>query len=183
VKDIMQFVPWQYVADWKCISCGDCCRLYSVVIDFKEWLGIIKNYGVEQTASGLNKLFINRKNDGSCAFLNNGAKTCLCGLQHMKPKACQLWPFKVLSKPQYGYPAEALYLYRGEPLFVYADSMCRGLRLGRPIYEFVNYTVQEFVEIAAGIRSNQFRTTSGIGFSQPFSGFRTIRGTGRLRGL
>jgi Fe-S-cluster containining protein len=168
----MQFIPWQYIADWRCISCGDCCRLYSVVIDFREWLGIIKNYGVEHTASGLNKLYINRKSDGSCTFLNNGSSICLCGLQHMKPRACQLWPFKVLSRPQYGYPGEALYFYRGKQLFVYADPMCRGLRLGRPTFEFANYTLQEFVEIAAGIRSNQIRTTTAIGFPQPSLGFR-----------
>jgi len=162
----MQFIPWQYVANWKCISCGDCCRLYSVVIDFSEWLGIIKNYGVEHTVSGLNKLFIKRKSDGSCTFLNNGSRICLCELQKMKPRACQLWPFKVLSRPQYGYPGEALYFYRGNQLFVYADPMCRGLRLGRPTFEFANYTLQEFVEIAAGIRSNQLRTTAGSGFPQ-----------------
>jgi Fe-S-cluster containining protein len=168
----MQFIPWQYVADWKCTSCGDCCRLYSVVIDFREWLGIIKNYGVEHTASSLNKLFICRKSDGACTFLNNGSNFCLCGLQHMKPRACQLWPFKVLPRPQYGYPAEAMYLYGGKPLFVYADPMCRGLRLGRPTFEFANYTVGEFVEIAAGVRSNQFRTTACRGLSQPSIGFR-----------
>jgi Fe-S-cluster containining protein len=174
----MQFVPWQYIADWKCISCGDCCRLYSVVIDFREWLGIIKSYGVEHTVSGLNKLFVGRKSDGSCDFLNNGSNICLCGLQHMKPRACQLWPFKVLSRPQYGYPSEALYLYRGKPVFVYADPACKGLRLGRPTLEFANYTVQEFVEIAAGIRSKQFRTTAGIGFSQRSMGSRISQGSG-----
>jgi len=176
----MQFIPWQYIADWKCISCGDCCRLYSVVIDFREWLGIIKNYGVQCTASGVNKLFIGRKSDGSCTFLNNGSNFCLCGLQHMKPRACQLWPFKVLSRPQFGYTSEALYLFRGKPVFVYADPMCTGLRLGKPTFEFANYIVKEFVEIAAGIRSNQFRTTAGIGFSQTSMGFRVLHNNGYL---
>jgi Fe-S-cluster containining protein len=176
----MQFIPWQYVANWKCISCGDCCRLYSVVIDFREWLGIIKNYGVEHTVSGLNKLFINRKSDGSCTFLNNGSSICLCGLQHMKPRACQLWPFKVLSRPKFGYTNEALYLFRRKPVFVYADPMCTGLRLGKPTSEFANYIVKEFVEIAAGIRSNQFRTTAGIGFSQTSMGFRVSHDNGYL---
>jgi Fe-S-cluster containining protein len=176
----MQFIPWQNIADWKCTSCGDCCRIYSVVIDFREWLGIIKNYGVEHTASGLSKLLIRRKSDGSCVFLNNGSNVCLCGLQHMKPRACQLWPFKVLSRPQFGYPNEALYSYRGKPLFVYADPACEGIRLGRPTLEFANYTVEEFVEIAAGIRSYQFRTTAGTGFSQPFMNFRILPNSGYL---
>ncbi len=163
----MQYVPWRFIADWRCTSCGDCCRLYSVVIDFGEWLRIIKNYGVEYTASGLSKLFINRRGDGSCSFLNNGSDIGLCQLQHMKPKACQIWPFKVLSSPLFGYPRESLYLYRGKSLFVYADPMCKGLRLGRPNFEFAKYTLEEFVEIAAGIRSNQFRTTACNRFPQP----------------
>ena len=167
----MHFIPWRYIADWKCVLCGDCCRLYSVVIDFREWLGIVKNYGVEHTVSGLNKLYINRKSDGSCAFLNNGSNICLCGLQYMKPRACQLWPFKVLSRPEFGYPSEASYPYRGKQVFVYADPMCRGLRLGRPTVEFANHTVKEFVEISAAIRSNQFRSTARIGFSNPFNRF------------
>jgi len=174
----MQYIPWKYIADWKCTSCGDCCRLYSVVIDFREWLGIIKNYGVEHTASGLSNLFINRKSDGSCVFLNNGSNIGLCGLQHMKPKACQLWPFKVLPRPQFGHSSEASYVYRGRPLFVYADPMCRGLRLGRPTFEFANYTVGEFVEIAAGIRSNQLRTTAGIRYSQTSRRLEFTRGNG-----
>ena len=174
----MQYVPWQYVADWRCISCGDCCRLYSVVIDFEEWFRIIKNYGVEYTASGMSKLFINRRSDGSCTFLNNGSNVGLCRLQHMKPKACQIWPFKVLSRPQFGYPSEALYFYRGKPLFVYADPMCKGLRLGKPTLEFANYTVEEFVEIAAGIRRNQFRTTAGMRLPQSFTTLGAMRSTG-----
>jgi Fe-S-cluster containining protein len=96
----MQFVPWQYIADWKCGACGLCCRAYSVVLNFQEWLRIIKNYGVETTTSGLNKLFIKKKSDGSCAFLYNPSNTYVCGLQHMKPKACKLWPFKILGKPE-----------------------------------------------------------------------------------
>jgi len=168
----MPFVPWQCVADWKCISCGDCCKLYSVVIDFGEWLGIIKNFGVQSTVSGLDKLFISRRSDGSCTFLNNGSNICLCGLQHMKPRACQLWPFKVLSYPQYGYANEAVYLFHEKPVFVYVDPMCKGLRLGRPTHVFANYTMPEFVEIAAGVRSYQFRSTAGIGFSRQSTGFR-----------
>jgi Fe-S-cluster containining protein len=155
----MQFIPWQQISDWRCVSCGNCCKEYSVVIDFREWLGIVKTYGVEFTASTLSKFFVKREKDGSCAFLNNGSRTCSCGLQHMKPRACQLWPFKVCSGPVYGFQNEALYLYRDKPVFIYADHNCRGLTFGRPTAEFFNLKLAEFVEIAAGIRSRQLRTT------------------------
>lgn len=176
----MQYIPWQYISDWKCISCGDCCRLYSVVIDFTEWLGIIKNYGVEHTVSGLDKLYICRRNDGSCSFLNNNSNVSFCGLQFMKPRACKIWPFKVLSKPQHGYPSESLYVYRGKQLFLYADPMCRGLRLGKPTFEFANFTLAEFVEIAAQIRHNQLRTTAHVDFPRLSLRFRLDSSANRL---
>lgn len=168
----MQFVPWRYVADWSCIACGECCKLYSVVLNLQEWLSIVKNYGVEQTVSGLNKLYLKRKGDGSCSFLYGVPDMHLCGLQHMKPCACKLWPFKILTIPKYGYANEAGYNYGGNRIFVYADSACVGLRYGAPTWEFAYYTVREFVEIAMGLRSNQYKTTANVGFSQPFARFR-----------
>lgn len=156
----MQFVPWRCLADWKCIACGDCCRLYSVVINFHEWLSIVKSFGVEQTASGLDKLFIKRRGDGSCAFLNSFSGACSCGIQYMKPKACQVWPFKILAQPRFGYPNDAVYHYGRDSVFIYADPMCNGLRYGMPTWEFASHTLKEFVEIAMGLRTSQYKTTA-----------------------
>lgn len=162
----MLFVPWQRIADWKCTACGLCCRAYSVVLNFQEWLNIVKNYGVDKTVSGLDKLFIKRRSDGSCIFLYKFSNMYLCGIQHMKPKACKLWPFRVLSKPKFGYADEAAYRYRGNRLYVYADPMCPGIRYGKPTYEFANSTLREFVEIALGVRRTQYKTTADLGFLQ-----------------
>jgi Fe-S-cluster containining protein len=164
----MEYIPWRRIADWRCLSCGDCCKLYSVVINFHEWLRIVKNYGVEHTASGLDKLFLSRRNDGSCAFLGWNGGAYLCQLQHMKPRACQLWPFKVLSKPEFGYSNEALYSYGENRVYVYADPMCNGLRFGQPSLEFCRFTLREFVELAAGIRNRQIKTTSSLRFNMPY---------------
>jgi len=168
----MLFVPWRYIADWKCIACGKCCTFYSVVLSFPEWLKIVKNYGVDKTVSGLNKLFIKRRNDGSCVFLYHLSNTYLCGLQQMKPKACKLWPFKVLSKPKYGHVDEAVYYYGGGRFFIYADSNCSGLSYGKPTEKFAKYTLNEFVEIALGRRKDQYKTTADIRFPQIYTGFR-----------
>jgi len=89
----------------------------------------------------------------------------------MKPRACQLWPFKVLSRPEFGYPNEALYSYGECKVYVYADPMCNGLRLGHPSLEFGNFTMREFVELAAGIRDRQVKTTSSLGYNRPYSIF------------
>ena len=162
----MQFVPWQNVADWHCKACGYCCKLYSVVIGFPEWLNISKSFGVETTVTGLDRFYIKRTNDGSCRFLCNKSNNYYCGLQCMKPEACKIWPFKVLAEPKYGEPNQAVFVYMGTKLYVYADAMCNGLRYGTPTWDFRYKTVKEFAELALGIRQLQYKTTRGAGNAQ-----------------
>ncbi len=71
-----------------------------------------KTFGVRNHSAGLDRFFIKRASDGSCAFLCNDANNYYCGLQNMKPEACKIWPFKVLSEPKYGEPNQAAYDYR-----------------------------------------------------------------------
>jgi Fe-S-cluster containining protein len=155
----MQFVPWQSVADWRCKTCGYCCKLYSVVLDFTEWLKITKTFGVETTVAGLDRFYIKRVSDGSCAFLCGNANNYFCGLQKMKPEACKLWPFKVLSEPKYGQENLAAYDYGGMRLYIYADTMCSGLHCGTPTWDFQHATLREFTELALGFRQVQYKTT------------------------
>ncbi|MEM3627299.1 MAG: YkgJ family cysteine cluster protein [Candidatus Bathyarchaeia archaeon] len=162
----MLSVPWRYIADWKCNACGLCCKAYSVVLNFQEWLKIVNNYGVEKTVAGLDRLYLKRRSDGSCIFLYKFSDMYLCGLQHMKPMACKLWPFKILSRPEYAHAREAAYNYGGKTMFVYADSTCRGLSYGVPTWEFTNQTLREFVEIAIGICREQYKSTANVLFPQ-----------------
>jgi Fe-S-cluster containining protein len=158
----MQFVPWQTVADWRCRGCGYCCKLYGVVLGFHEWLNLTKTFGAETTVTELDRFYIKRCSDGSCAFLCSKNLNYFCGLQSMKPNACKIWPFKVLAEPKYGEPKQAEYQYMGHTLYVYADTMCNGLRYGSPTWEFQNNTVKEFTELALGQRENQYKTTRSI---------------------
>jgi Fe-S-cluster containining protein len=158
----MEFIPWQDIADWKCTACGYCCKLYSVVLGFPEWLRIIRTFGVATTVAGLDKLYIKRVSDGSCTFLCHFANGYYCGLQHMKPDACKLWPFKVLSEPKYGQADRAVYGFDGRRLYVYADTLCSGLRYGSPTWEFGSSTLREFVELALGLRQVQSKTTCDL---------------------
>ncbi|MCW4045690.1 MAG: YkgJ family cysteine cluster protein [Candidatus Bathyarchaeota archaeon] len=158
----MQFVPWQNISDWNCTACGYCCKLYSVVLNFPEWLRLVKTFGAETTVAGLNRFYIKRADDGACTFLCHFGGSYLCGLQHMKPVACKLWPFKILSEPKYGHASRAQFNYRSRTLFVYADSMCSGLRYGAPTWEFTFSTLREFADIALGMRQAQCKTTSNL---------------------
>ena len=158
----MQFVPWRNIADWRCKACGYCCKLYSVVLSFPEWLRLTKTFGVETTASSIDRFYIKRFGDGSCTFLCNDANSYYCGLQSMKPNACKIWPFKVVTEPKYGEPNQAAYDYQGTRLYVYGDAMCSGLRYGAPTWDFEHVTVREFTEIAIGLREAQRKSTRRI---------------------
>jgi Fe-S-cluster containining protein len=145
-----------------------------VVINFHEWLKIVKNYGVEHTASGLDKLFIKRKGDGSCAFLNSFSDMYVCRIQYMKPRACQIWPFKILSQPKFGQANEATYRFGEDSVFIYADSTCNGLKYGIPTREFANLTLREFVEIAMGFRNDQHKTTANVYSREPYANYGSL---------
>jgi len=155
----MQFVPWRNIADWHCKACGVCCKLYSVVLGFPEWLTLSKSFGVEKTVADLDRFYIKRAGDGSCAFLCNDANCYFCGLQNMKPEACKIWPFKVLHEPRYGESNQAAYDYGGLRLYVYADTTCSGLVYGAPKWDFQHSKVREFAELALGLRDVQHKTT------------------------
>ena len=127
-------------------------------------MSITKTFGNETTVSGLDRFYIKRASDGSCAFLCNDSNNYHCGLQNAKPEACKIWPFKVLSEPKYGEPNQALYEYGGIRLYIYGDRMCCGLRLGTPTWDFRFKTIKEFTEISLGIRQVQYKTTRPMAF-------------------
>ncbi len=158
----MNPIPWRYVESWDCVTCGICCKGYHVVLGLNEWVNIIRLYGVGATQPSVSKFYLGKKGDGTCAFLTRLYDTWLCGLQFMKPKACKLWPFKVLTRPKFGRLNDAGYRYKDRDLFVYADPACMGIRWGKPTQGFIYKTIPELVEIALGLREKQHYSTSSI---------------------
>lgn len=158
----MMPVPWRYVESWGCIACGLCCKGFDVVLNFQEWVKIIREYGVGVTSPSINRFYLKKKSDGTCVFLSNFYGKGFCGLQNMKPLSCKLWPFKISDKPKYGRPNEAFYDYRGRKLFIYVDPSCVGIRWGNPTRDFMNTTLSEFIELSLGLREKQFYSTSPL---------------------
>lgn len=158
----VSLLPWRHVNSWVCTACGECCRGFKVVLKPEEWLTIVEKYGIDVTEVGSNKLYLKRRADGSCIFLYRWGKFWLCGLQQMKPKACKLWPFKILSWPKYGNARKAAYRYMGRILYVYVDPFCPGVKVGVPSKNFVNKVLPEFIEIALGLRTGQEHSTSKL---------------------
>jgi len=159
----MKPIPWRHINSWNCIACGLCCRGYDVVLKYPEWVRIIQTYGIGVTRPGINRFYLGKNASGSCLFLYKFFDRWLCGLQHTKPKACKLWPFKVSSHPKYGRPDQASYEYMNREFFLYVDPGCPGLRFGRnPSNQLVSGIIPEVVEIAVGLREEQFYSTSKI---------------------
>lgn len=161
-------VPWRYVNSWHCSACGLCCKGYSVVLNFVEWMNVVKNYGVNFTSPGISKFYLKHRSDGSCAFLYSYYGKGFCSLQHMKPRACKLWPFKILPRPKYGRANEAVYNYAGKSFFIYADPTCRGLTWGTPTNSFLKTTLAEFLNLALGFREKQVYSTSQIAYNPQY---------------
>ncbi len=162
----VQFVPWRQISRWQCSGCRRCCKDYSIVLNFPEWLTITQRFGAQTTIASLDKLFLKRLDDGSCPFLCNFSGTYLCSLQNMKPNACKVWPFKVLEEPKLGEPKQAAFDFAGNKLYIYADRSCCGLKYGTPTWEFSSLTLKEFASIALGIcdlQHNSTRNSSGYG--------------------
>ena len=155
-------LPWSYIHSWRCTGCGICCIRYHVVLKFDEWLRIIKMFGVGVTGSGLNKLYLGKKPDGSCIFLTKSNGIYFCALQNMKPLACKLWPFKIMSRPKYGKSREAAFNYNGQRFYVYVDPSCPEIRWGKPTPLLVQKVIPEFIEIALGIREKQIYSTGTL---------------------
>ena len=155
-------VPWRYVASWQCTTCGLCCRTYNVVLNYGEWLNIVRKFGVEYTSCDLSRLYLRRKPSGACVFLYRFGNKWLCGLQDMKPRACKLWPFKIYTKPRFGRAREAFYEYAGHRLFVYVDPNCLGIRWGEPTNHFAGDVLPEFVEIWMGRHVGQKFSTGKV---------------------
>jgi Fe-S-cluster containining protein len=168
----MMPIPWRYVESWNCIACGICCKGYQVVLGFNEWVNLVRTYGVGVTHPGIDKFYLGKKGDGTCLFLYKFFDTWLCGLQDTKPKACKLWPFKILSKPEFGRSNEAVYKYGNRNFFVYVDPSCIGMRWGKPTPEFTYRTLTELVEIATGLREKQYYSTSRISYRPQYFGVR-----------
>jgi Fe-S-cluster containining protein len=161
----MRFVPWRQISSWRCTACGNCCRDYSVVLNFPEWMRIVQTFGAQSTVTGFDKLFLKRASDGTCVFLCRFAGTYLCSLQNMKPEACKIWPFKVLAEPKFGEAKDAAFDFAGKKLYVYADANCAGLHYGAPSWDFASVTLPEFAAIALGACGAQRSSTRDSSFS------------------
>jgi Fe-S-cluster containining protein len=152
-------VPWKYIESWNCRACGECCKPFTVILTLPEWLNITRLYGLGVTQPGINGFYLKKNAANRCVFQYKLLDKWLCGIQHIKPMACKLWPFKICENPKYGRRKEASYIYQGREFFIYADTLCHGLKLGNPSRHFIQKILPEFIEISLGLRKEQHYST------------------------
>jgi Fe-S-cluster containining protein len=156
-------IPWSRVKSWRCLGCGDCCKL-TVQLMIKEWLNITRTYGYGIVKPSLTGLYLRKTIDGLCPFLIRSARRRFCSIQSMKPIACKIWPFKILSEPKYGKPREAYLKYRNRAFYIYVNPQCHGFVLGKPNPLFINKILSEFIDIRLGLQREPFYSTSNLAY-------------------
>jgi len=133
-------VPWKRVNSWHCSACGKCCMQYKVRLNFYEYL-ILKHTGYIEEKAG--KYYI-KKIGKKCPFQIGR----LCSLHGKnKPLACRIYPFVILRKGE----EEAYYEYMNEALYVYVETACPNIKLGK-YNEKMEKMIKEAVEIYFGLR-------------------------------
>ena len=153
----MQYIPWQNVADWHCKACGYCCKLYSVVLGFPEWLRLPKRLAPKPLWRGW-IVRHKRCSDGSCAFRCKNSHNYFCGLQNMKPKHAKSGRLKCLLNPNTGPNKPNSTTWATNSTFMPTPCVAAcGMesQYGSSVFS----TVKEFVELALGIRGMQYKWT------------------------
>lgn len=155
----MKFIPWRRVKSWQCLGCGDCCR-YTVQLSVKDWVNITRTYGYGMAIQSIGGFYIRKTVDGLCPFLIKSRHRHFCSIQHMKPIACEIWPFKILIEPKYGHSNEAYFTIRNQDFYIYVNPHCHGIVWGKPNTSFINQTLTEFINIRLGFQRKQHYSTS-----------------------
>ncbi len=163
ILDIMGdrgLVPWSQVNSWACVACGKCCVGYRVPLKADEYARVSHLYGYSVIEFGLGKVFLKHGEGNRCVFQHPSMGRWVCSLQALKPLACKLFPFRVLSKPVYSRGDGSAYKYQGTTFHVYLDPDCDGVRAGTPSNRFLYQILPEVIQIGIGQRYKQRFTTS-----------------------
>ena len=154
----MKVIPWSEVETWRCCGYGECCKPYTVPLSTWEWTRITQTYGISVTEISVDGLFLKKK-QGRCIFQYMQGGKWLCAIQHLKPLACRLWPFKIFRRPKYGRAEKAALESGGRRMFVYVDPLCPTLKLGEPSEEFLKNILPEFINISLSTYEEQYYST------------------------
>jgi Fe-S-cluster containining protein len=88
---------------------------------------ISKIYGTSCLKIEINEVYFVKRPDGRCIFQVPKTDHWICGIQKNKPMVCRVWPFIVMTNPEYGYPELSLFTKNRTNYYIYIDSKCKGI--------------------------------------------------------
>ncbi|MEM2082571.1 MAG: YkgJ family cysteine cluster protein [Candidatus Bathyarchaeia archaeon] len=157
-----RLLPWKKVRDWFCSACGECCKHFEVQLSPYE-LARISSFGAaSRIRFEHGRIYLSKRQDGRCAFQEWAMGLWICSLADRKPTLCKLWPFHVFNRPSYGRGEQAEYGYEGRRLYIYVNSHCPNVTLGRPTERLTTLVLPEVLDIALGKSSSQRYSTSWL---------------------
>lgn len=159
-------IPWRKVSFWRCSACGECCKKFYVPLTMFEYVEIASIFGKNVIELDLGKAYL-RKNalTKRCIFQKFKNGKWICGIQEVKPIACKLWPFIVLTKPKQKND-EALFDYKGETIYIYVDKRCPEVKIGNPTNYLINKVLPEIVNLSFNNKTKQVYSTSFLFIQQ-----------------
>lgn len=145
---------------WACVACGKCCLGYRVPLKADEYARVTRFYGYNVVEFGIGKAYLKLGVGNRCVFQRPSVGRSICSLQKMKPLACKLFPFRIMSKPLYKRGDTSEYNFYGRNFYVYMDPECDGIVIGRPNKRFLYDILPEVIQIGVGVNFKQKYTTS-----------------------
>lgn len=157
-----RLLPWRKVRDWSCSACGECCKHFEVQLSPYELAKLAPFGAASRIRFEHGRVYLRKRRDGRCAFQEEAMGLWICSLADRKPTICKLWPFHVFNRPSYGRGGQAEYEYEGKKLYIYVNSYCPNLTLGRPSERLTTLVIPEVLDIALGKSGSQRYSTSRL---------------------
>ena len=109
----------------------------------------------------LDEVYFIKRDDGRCFFQVPISDHWICGIQKNKPMVCRVWPFIVMTNPEYGHPELALFTENRLDYYIYIDSRCKGIvRCGKNKID--KNLLSEIVQISMRELKTQSYSTCGL---------------------
>ena len=156
----MVYIPWRRIGSWSCSRCGLCCG-FNVILRPFERDGLLASLGERAIGGNRSRPTVKRR-DGVCVFRRPDGDKFRCLLQDtgLKPSACRTFPFLTSPEPlRLRTAGESRYQFGERHLYIYANSACPSLRMGRPSAELEQRVLPEVAEISFFGREDQVATT------------------------
>ncbi len=126
-----------------------------------ELVLISELYGTSCLKIELDEIYFVRRSDGRCIFQVPIFDRWICGIQKNKPIVCRVWPFIVMTNPEYGSPELAAFVKNQSNYYIYIDRKCKGIGCHGQ-NKIDKDLLSEIIQISMRTRKTQSYSTCGL---------------------